>query len=42
VVELHHFAGLPHEQVADVLGKTVYEVRQKWTFARAWLRDAMS
>jgi RNA polymerase sigma factor (TIGR02999 family) len=42
VVELHHFAGLPHEQVADLLGKSVYEVRQKWTFARAWLRDAMS
>jgi RNA polymerase sigma factor (TIGR02999 family) len=39
VVELHHFAGLAHEQVAEALDTTVYRVRQKWTFARAWLRD---
>lgn len=41
VVELHHFAGLSHEQTAAALGATVYNVRQKWTFARAWLRDAL-
>jgi RNA polymerase sigma factor (TIGR02999 family) len=41
VVELHHFAGLGHEQVAETLSLTVYRVRQKWTFARAWLRDAL-
>ncbi len=39
VVEKHHFAGLSHEVVAESLGLTVYHVRQKWTYARAWLRD---
>jgi len=42
VVELRHFAGLGHEQIADVLGVTVYQARQKWTYARAWLRAALS
>jgi RNA polymerase sigma factor (TIGR02999 family) len=41
VVELRQFAGLGHEQVAGVLGITVYQARQKWTYARAWLRDAL-
>ena len=41
VVELHRFAGLTHDEVAAVLGETVYAVRQRWTYARAWLRDAV-
>jgi DNA-directed RNA polymerase specialized sigma24 family protein len=41
VVELHHFAGLSHELVAETLGVTVYQARQKWTYARAWLRAAI-
>jgi RNA polymerase sigma factor (TIGR02999 family) len=41
VVELRHFAGLGHQDVALTLGLTVYQARQKWTFARAWLRDAL-
>jgi RNA polymerase sigma factor (TIGR02999 family) len=41
VVELRHFGGLNHEQIAATLGTTVYEARQKWTYARAWLRDAL-
>jgi RNA polymerase sigma factor (TIGR02999 family) len=41
VVELRHFAGLGHEQVAGVLGITVYQARQKWAYARAWLRAAL-
>jgi RNA polymerase sigma factor (TIGR02999 family) len=39
VVEMHHFAGLSHVCMAESLGLTVYCVRQKWTYARAWLRD---
>jgi RNA polymerase sigma factor (TIGR02999 family) len=39
VVELRHFAGLGHENVAATLGITVYQARQKWAYARAWLRD---
>jgi RNA polymerase sigma factor (TIGR02999 family) len=41
VVELRHFAGLGHEEIAAVLGITVYQARQKWTYARAWLRNAL-
>jgi RNA polymerase sigma factor (TIGR02999 family) len=41
VVELRHFAGLGHEQIAAALGVTVYQARQKWTYARAWLSDAL-
>jgi len=42
VVELRQFAGLGHEQVAAALQITVYAARQKWTYARAWLRDALA
>jgi RNA polymerase sigma factor (TIGR02999 family) len=38
IVELHHFAGLTHEQVAETLEITVYLARQKWNYARAWLK----
>ena len=39
IVQMHHFGGLSHEVVAQCLGLTVYRVRQKWTYAQAWLRD---
>lgn len=38
VVELRHFADLGHEEIAATLKITVYLARQKWTYARAWLR----
>jgi len=41
VIELRHFAGLGHEAIAKVLGITVYQARQKWAYARAWLRTAL-
>ena len=41
VVEMHHFAGMAHEQVATALNMSVYLARQKWTFARAWLKTAL-
>jgi RNA polymerase sigma factor (TIGR02999 family) len=41
VAELRQFAGLGHEEVAADLGITVYLARQKWAYARAWLRDAL-
>jgi RNA polymerase sigma factor (TIGR02999 family) len=41
VVEFRHFAGLGHEQIASVLGITIYQARQKSAYARAWLRDAL-
>ncbi len=41
VVELRHFTGAGHDAVAAALGITVYAARQKWTYARAWLRNAI-
>jgi RNA polymerase sigma factor (TIGR02999 family) len=41
VVELHQFARLGHEEASTALGITVYASRQKWTYARAWLRNAL-
>lgn len=41
VVELRHFAGLGHEEVAFALQITVYLARQKWTYAQAWLSNAL-
>jgi RNA polymerase sigma factor (TIGR02999 family) len=41
VVELHRFADFGHEETATAMGITVYRARQKWTYARAWLRDAL-
>jgi RNA polymerase sigma factor (TIGR02999 family) len=42
VVELHHFAGLNQIQTAEALATTEYQVRQKWAFARAWLKAALT
>jgi RNA polymerase sigma factor (TIGR02999 family) len=41
IVELRHFGSLGHEEIASVLKISVYEARQKWTYARAWLSDAL-
>ncbi len=41
VVELKYFAGLGREEIAATLGLTVHQVRQKWAYARAWLRIAL-
>lgn len=41
VVKLKYFIGLSREEIAQILGMTVHEVRQKWAYARAWLRIEM-
>ena len=41
IAKLKFFAGLGREEIASVLGITVHEVRQKWAYARAWLRLAL-
>ncbi len=41
VVVIKHFGGLTHEQIADALGLSVYQVRQRWNYGRAWLRSAL-
>lgn len=42
VVELHHFAGLSIEEAAAALGLSRATAYRHWTYARAWLRDAVS
>jgi hypothetical protein len=32
---------MSHDQVAAALELTVYLARQKWAFARAWLKTAL-
>src|SRR5262245_28523284 len=42
VVQLHFFAGLPIEQVAETLGVSRATAYRQWSYARAWLRNTMS
>ena len=41
VVELRFFGGLTTEEVAEVLEVSRATVEREWSFARAWLYDAM-
>jgi RNA polymerase sigma factor (TIGR02999 family) len=41
VVQLHFFVGLPIEQVAETLGLSRATAYRQWSYARAWLRNAM-
>ncbi|WP_435009412.1 ECF-type sigma factor [Tundrisphaera lichenicola] len=42
LVELRHFAGLSIEDAAAALGLSRASAYRHWTYARAWLRDAIS
>ncbi len=41
VVEYRFFAGLTHEEIAEVMGVSVPTVRRSWAVARAWLANDM-
>jgi RNA polymerase sigma factor (TIGR02999 family) len=41
VVQLHFFAGLSIDQVAETLGVSRATAYRQWSYARAWLRCAM-
>ncbi len=41
VVQLHFFAGLPIEQVAEAVGVSRATAYRHWSYARAWLRCAI-
>jgi RNA polymerase sigma factor (TIGR02999 family) len=41
VVQLHFFAGLSIEQVAEALGVSRATAYRQWSYARAWLRCSM-
>ena len=42
VVELRYFGCLGHGDVAKTLEISVYRARQSWTYAKAFLRDAVA
>ena len=42
VVELRHFAGLSIEDAAAALGVSRATAYRHWTYARAWLKDAVA
>jgi RNA polymerase sigma factor (TIGR02999 family) len=41
VVKLRYFGGMTDEEIAQALGLFVSTVKNYWTFARAWLFDAI-
>jgi RNA polymerase sigma factor (TIGR02999 family) len=41
VVELRFFGGLKMEEAAEVLGVSLATVEREWSFARAWLYNAL-
>jgi DNA-directed RNA polymerase specialized sigma24 family protein len=42
LVKLRYFAGLTADQAADALGISPSTADRHWSYARAWLRRAMS
>ncbi len=42
IVELRFFAGLSIDEVASVVGLSSSSVDREWSFARAWLSEALS
>jgi RNA polymerase sigma factor (TIGR02999 family) len=42
VVEHRFFAGLTEVETASLMGRSERWARYRWTFARAWLRDALA
>jgi RNA polymerase sigma factor (TIGR02999 family) len=41
VVQLRYFGGLSVRETAEALGTSERTVKREWTFARAWLRNAL-
>lgn len=41
VVKLRYFGGMTNEEISQALGLSVSTVKNYWTFARAWLFDAV-
>lgn len=41
IVQLKYFAGLTHDEIADLLGVSGITVKRHWRYARAWLLRQM-
>jgi len=42
IVELRYFAGMSHQEIAEVTGTSEATVKRGWRAARAWLLDALN
>ena len=41
IIEFKFFTGLTTQEIAEVLGISTATVEREWTFARAWLYNAL-
>jgi DNA-directed RNA polymerase specialized sigma24 family protein len=41
LVKLRYFIGLEMAEAAEVMGLSLRQAERLWTFAKAWLRDAL-
>ena len=41
VVDLHYFVGYTYEEIAEITGLTVRQVRHRWAKGRDWLKDRL-
>ena len=41
IVQLRFFAGLSHEEVAEILGVSAITIKRHWRYARVWLLRQM-
>ncbi len=41
IVKLRYFAGLSHDEIAQILGVSTITVKRHWRYARAWLHRHM-
>lgn len=42
IIEYRFFIGLTHDEIANLLGKSVTTVQRNWRFARSWLKTEMT
>ena len=42
IVQLRFFAGLNHDEVAEMLGVSTVTIKRRWRYARAWLLQQIS
>jgi RNA polymerase sigma factor (TIGR02999 family) len=41
VVDMHYFTGFTFEEIAEITGLTLRQVRHRWDKGRSWLQDRM-
>jgi DNA-directed RNA polymerase specialized sigma24 family protein len=40
-VDMHYFAGFTFEEIAEITGLSIRQVRHRWEKGRDWLKDRM-